>query len=177
MKLLLDAAFFAAERHRRQKRKGYAGDPYVNHLLETASILADIGESDEELLAAAVLHDVVEDTETTFEDIEEAFGRRVRDIVEEVTDDVTLSSDERKAKEIEAALRGSREAQTIKVADKISNLRALVTTPPVGWSVERCLHYCHFARNLVANCVLAPKVLVFLFEVEFERVVDYLQSR
>lgn len=177
MKLLLDAAAFAADRHRKQKRKGFAGDPYVNHLLEVAQLLSHAGEEDEELLAAAVLHDTVEDTETTFDEIEDFFGARVRAIVEEVTDDITLSSAERKEQELYAAARGSREAQTIKVADKISNLRALITTPPEGWSAERCLNYCHFAGNLVAHCVQAPRFLRALFEVEFARTVDFLNKR
>lgn len=176
MKLLLDAAAFAADRHRKQKRKGFAGDPYVNHLLEVAQLLSHAGETDEELLAAALLHDVVEDTETTFDEIETRFGARVREMVEDVTDDITLSSAERKHLEIQAAASGTREAQSIKVADKISNLRALITTPPVGWSIERRLNYCHFARNLVAVCTQAPRFLLALFEVEFERTVAYLHA-
>lgn len=176
MKLLLDAAAFAAERHRKQKRKGLVGDPYVNHLIEVVQLLTHAEETDEELLAAAFLHDVVEDTDATLEEVESLFGARVRAIVEEVTDDIDLESHARKALEIQQAAIGSREAQTIKVADKISNLRALETTPPVGWGPDRLLHYCHFARNLVAHCVLAPHFLLALFEVEFERITTYIQE-
>ena len=107
---MLSAATFAAERHRDQRRKGKHASPYINHPLALASLLAERGERDPTLLMAALLHDTVEDTATSFEDIERAFGREVADIVREVTDDKTLPQADRKRLQIEHAAHLSRPA-------------------------------------------------------------------
>src|ERR1700757_1814872 len=102
---VLSAATFAAERHRDQRRKGKDASPYINHPLALATLLAERGERAAALLMAALLHDTVEDTATTFEDIERSFGSEVADIVREVTDDKTLTKAERKRLQIEHAAR------------------------------------------------------------------------
>src|ERR1700739_117540 len=116
---VLSAATFAAERHRGQRRKGKDASPYINHPLALASLLAERGERDPKVLMAALLHDTVEDTATSFEDIEHCFGSEVADIVREVTDDKTLPKAERKRLQIEHAARLSRRAKLVKLADKI----------------------------------------------------------
>jgi guanosine-3',5'-bis(diphosphate) 3'-pyrophosphohydrolase len=146
---ILRAATFAAERHRDQRRKGRDASPYINHPLALAHLLAERGESDPTLLMAALLHDTVEDTATTFEDLERAFGREVADIVREVTDDKTLPKAERKRLQIEHAAHLSRGAMLVKLADKICNLEDILVSPPADWTVERKREYFDWAKAVV----------------------------
>ncbi len=148
--LLLDAAHFAAERHRDQRRKGSDAAPYINHPLKVASILARHGVDDTELLAAALLHDTVEDTETSIEEIETRFGARVAGIVAEVTDDKSLPKAERKRLQVEHAPHKSDDARRLKIADKICNLRDIVASPP-DWPDERKRDYFDWAEQVVAG--------------------------
>ena len=135
---LARAYHFAAARHVNQRRKGEAAEPYMNHLTEVAELVAEATRgADPEVIIAAVLHDTVEDTETTLEDVRAAFGERVAGLVAEVTDDKSLPKQTRKELQIEHAAHASRGAQIIKLADKTSNLRALASSPPKGWSDER----------------------------------------
>ena len=123
---LARAYHFAAARHVHQRRKGEAAEPYMNHLTEVADLVAQATRgSDPDVLIAAVLHDTVEDTETTLEEIEAAFGERVAELVAEVTDDKSLPKQTRRDLQVEHAAHASRGAQIIKLADKTSNLRAL----------------------------------------------------
>lgn len=164
MQLFIDAARFAAVRHRDQKRKGSSEEPYINHLLEVSQLLAIHGIVDSDVLAAAVLHDCVEDVGVTLREIEERFGARIADIVAEVTDEKGVHRDERKRLEIERAPAASAAAQAIKVADKLSNVRGIVVSPPAGWSFQRKYEYCMFAKLLVDQCVQAPPSLVATFQ-------------
>src|SRR5271170_4607786 len=125
------AYHFAAARHVNQRRKGEAAETYVNHLAEVAELVARATRGAEpEIIIAAVLHDTVEDTETTLADIEADFGERVAGLVSEVTDDKSLPKQTRKDLQVEHAAHASRGAQIIKLADKTSNLRALAISPP-----------------------------------------------
>ena len=147
---ILRAAAFAAERHRDQRRKGKDASPYINHPLALAYLLAhDCGERDATLLAAALLHDTVEDTGTTFAEIERSFGRDVSAIVREVTDDKALPRAERKRLQVEHAAHISRHAKLVKLADKICNLRDLSASPPADWSRERLREYFDWAKAVV----------------------------
>jgi guanosine-3',5'-bis(diphosphate) 3'-pyrophosphohydrolase len=157
--LLLDALNFAALRHRTQRRKGRNGAPYVNHLIEVAHILALHGVDDADTLRAAVLHDSVEDAEVRPEELRERFGRNVAELVGEVTDEVALPVWRRKLVQIEQAPHISPGAQAIRVADKISNLRGILTSPPTTWSLERKLAYYAWARQVVDGCTQAPESL------------------
>ncbi|WP_299324093.1 HD domain-containing protein [Parasphingopyxis sp.] len=148
--LLLDAAQFAADRHRDQRRKGADATPYINHPLDVAALLARHGVDDIEILTAAVLHDTVEDTETSIEEIEARFGVRVAGIVSEVTDDKSLEKAERKRLQVEHAPHKSREAKLVKIADKTSNLHDIVAAPP-DWPVERKRDYFDWAERVVAG--------------------------
>ncbi len=144
---------FAAAKHIDQRRKGEAAEPYVNHLTEVAELVARATEGAEpDIIVAAILHDTVEDTATTLPEIEAAFGKSVAAMVAEVTDDKSLPKETRKSLQIEHAAHASRGAKLIKLADKTSNLRALATSPPQGWSAERRSDYAAWAKQVVDVC-------------------------
>jgi len=144
---------FAAARHAGQPRKGEAAEPYINHLTEVARLVAEAtGGADADLVIAAVLHDTVEDTNTTPDELTALFGPRVAGLVAEVTDDKTLPKAERKRLQIEHAGHASAGAKIIKIADKTSNLRALASSPPVGWAAQRKAEYLDWAVQVVARC-------------------------
>lgn len=147
---LLSAIRFAAHKHRNQRRKNADRTPYINHPLDLAHILwFDGGVRDTDVLVAAILHDTVEDTDTTFEEIEAEYGRNVRRIVEEVTDDRSLTSIERKRIQVEKAATISFGAKLVKLADKISNLRDVLADPPEGWPAKRRTAYARWAKAVV----------------------------
>ncbi len=146
---LLDALQLAAERHRTQRRKGKDA-PYLNHVVEVAALLADAGGVDDvEVLQAAVLHDTLEDTETSAGEIERRFGGRVRRLVEEMTDPAGLPDAEQKRLQEEHAPRLSDDAKRIKIADKVSNVRDLPNRP---WSAERKREYLAWTERVVRGC-------------------------
>jgi GTP diphosphokinase / guanosine-3',5'-bis(diphosphate) 3'-diphosphatase len=149
---VLDAATFAAGKHKDQKRKGSDGQPYINHPLEVAKILAEIGGvDDDDMIVAGLLHDTVEDTNTTFEDLEKKFGARATGFVRELTDDKNLPKQERKRLQVEHAPHMTHEAKQIKLADKISNIRDVTENPPANWSTERKLEYVEWGERVVAG--------------------------
>lgn len=152
IKRILRAVKFSAEQHRNQKRKGADAAPYINHPIEVAETLARIGNvNDADILIAAILHDTVEDTGATPEQIEEMFGSRVRGFVEEVTDDKSLPKQERKQKQEEHAPHLSPEAKQIKLSDKSSNIREIAANPPEDWSHERKIEYLNWGERVVAG--------------------------
>ncbi len=152
LSLIVKAFDFAAKKHRDQRRKDHAASPYINHPISLVSILVnEAGISDENVIAAAVLHDTIEDTDTTPEEIERHFGPKIRSIVEEVTDNRSLPRAERKALQIQHAPHLSKEAAMVKLADKIANLRDLHCSPPLNWTCERKKDYCEWAKKVVAN--------------------------
>lgn len=147
---LLAAVQFAAERHRMQRRKDAEASPYINHPVALAALLANEGGVDDvEVLMAAILHDTVEDTETTMAEIEALFGARVAGFVAEVTDDKALPKERRKALQVEHAPHLSTGGALIKLADKTCNLRDVAGSPPADWSVERRREYFDWARRVV----------------------------
>ncbi len=147
---LLEAARFAAKKHTGQMRKGDDAEPYINHPLEVANLLANVGKvEDYDVLIAAVLHDTVEDTDVSEEQIEEMFGENVASIVMEVTDDKSLSKAERKQKQVEHAPDLSDGAKQLKMCDKISNIRDVMENPPAGWSKERRLDYIEWGEKVM----------------------------
>lgn len=147
---LLEAAQFAVRKHHGQNRKGADSEPYIVHPLGVANILTNVGKiTDYDILIAAVLHDTIEDTKTTKEEIIELFGEKVCGYVLEVTDDKNLPKAERKRKQIEHAPYLSDGAKQIKLADKISNITDVIKNPAVGWSVERKLEYISWGEKVV----------------------------
>jgi guanosine-3',5'-bis(diphosphate) 3'-pyrophosphohydrolase len=148
--IVLRAAEFAAHKHREQKRKGKSGRPYVGHCIEVARIIADVGGVDDaNVLAAALLHDTVEDTGTTPEEIRSEFGFTIERLVTEVTDDKSLDDKERKRLQIMNAPHKSPGAKLIKLADKTSNVREIGVDPPTSWDVARRLQYFAWAEEVV----------------------------
>ncbi|MCE4062710.1 HD domain-containing protein [Pandoraea sputorum] len=161
---LLCAIQFAAERHRDQRRKDAEASPYINHPIAVAHLLAtEGGVIDISVLMAAILHDTVEDTETTVEELRSLFGAEVAEIVSEVTDDKTLPKQRRKDLQVQFAPQKSHKAALIKIADATCNLRDLVDTPPPKWSLERRREYFDWAAQVVARlcCENAPLLDAF----------------
>jgi guanosine-3',5'-bis(diphosphate) 3'-pyrophosphohydrolase len=150
---LLQAAYFAAMKHRDQRRKDAESSPYINHPLAVANVLAtEAGINDETILIAALLHDTVEDTETTFEELEYHFDPSVSRLVEEVTDDKQLPKAVRKELQIKRAPTASEGARQLKIADKICNVRDIASSPPAKWSDERKVEYLEWATRVVKGC-------------------------
>lgn len=150
--LLLRALSFSAHKHRDQRRKGADASPYINHPIAVAEVLARTGTSDAEILAAAALHDTIEDTETEGEELERHFGARVRRLVEEVTDDKSLPKGRRKRLQVEHAPDLSDGAKQIKIADKVCNARDVTHAAPEGWSPERRREYLDWTEEVVEGC-------------------------
>uniref|UniRef100_UPI0037E8ADF0 guanosine-3',5'-bis(diphosphate) 3'-pyrophosphohydrolase MESH1 n=1 Tax=Semicossyphus pulcher TaxID=241346 RepID=UPI0037E8ADF0 len=148
--LLLETVNFAAEKHRNQRRKDSEETPYINHPIGVARILShEGGVTDIEVLQAALLHDTVEDTDTSPAELEAKFGPIVARIVQEVTDDKSLSKKERKRQQVEHAPHCSHKAKLVKLADKLYNLRDLTRSTPVGWTAERVQEYFVWASEVV----------------------------
>lgn len=150
---ILKALHFAANKHRDQRRKDVEASPYINHPIEVAELLTrEGGVTDSVTLQAAILHDTIEDTNTTREELDHAFGSEVRKVVEEVTDNKSLTKAERKRLQIEHAPHLSNRARQIKIADKISNVRGVTIAPPADWSLERRKEYLDWTSQVVAGC-------------------------
>jgi GTP diphosphokinase / guanosine-3',5'-bis(diphosphate) 3'-diphosphatase len=151
--LILSRAWnFAAQRHSTQRRKGKAQEPYVNHLAEVAELVAAATDGqDSNLVAAAVLHDTVEDTGTLPAELTSVFNSDIADLVAEVTDDKSLGKGVRKGLQIEHAAKKSKRAKIIKLADKTSNLRSLVNSPPDNWNLQRRREYLDWALAVAAG--------------------------
>jgi guanosine-3',5'-bis(diphosphate) 3'-pyrophosphohydrolase len=163
---VLDAARFAAERHAGQRRKGTGAEPYINHLIEVAQLVSmAVVEMDAALVQAALLHDTLEDTDTTAAELRELFGEDVASLVIEMTDDKSLPKAERKRLQIEHAPTISARAQTIKLADKVSNLRSLLLSPPADWDYQRRRQYFEWAKQVV-DALRSPNPVL---KAEFER--------
>jgi guanosine-3',5'-bis(diphosphate) 3'-pyrophosphohydrolase len=149
---LLEAAQFAARKHHGQHRKGANAEPYIVHPLGVARYLSEIGKvTDFDVLIAGILHDTLEDTKTTPEELTEIFGATVCGYVKEVTDDKSLPKAERKLKQIEHAPHLSNGAKQVKLADKISNITDIMHNPPSFWSLETKLNYIAWGEKVVAG--------------------------
>lgn len=166
--LVLKAAAFAAMKHSGQRRKDADASPYINHPLALAHVLASEGGiTDPAVIAGALLHDTVEDTETTFEELEREFGSAVTGIVAEVTDDKTLPKEERKRLQIVKSASKSHGAKLVKLADKICNLRDIAASPPTDWSVDRKRAYFDWAAEVVDGLQGASPKLEAAFDQVF----------
>ena len=150
MGLVLRATAFAALKHRDQRRKDAEASPYINHPIALADLLWDLGGvRDPVVIAAALLHDTIEDTETSATELRRAFGAKVAGIVGEVTDDKRLPKERRKELQIEHAAHISKSAKLVKLADKICNLRDILASPPKDWSIERKRQYFDWAKKVI----------------------------
>lgn len=147
--LFIKALDFAAEKHKFQKRKGELEIPYINHPIQVARMLMEVGKvTDVEVLSAALLHDTIEDTTATVEELKDLFGEEVTEIVLEVTDDKRMAWNECKAYQIVKAPHLSNKAKLVKLADKTCNITDIVQQPPT-WTVERKRKYLVWAKKVV----------------------------
>jgi len=162
---ILSAARYAAEKHAGQKRKGAAGEPYVNHVIEVAHLVSTATD-DVNVIVAALLHDVIEDTDVTAEEMSKHFGHDVTALVIEMTDDKSLPKKERKRLQVEHAPTMSVRAQTIKLADKISNLQSILSSPPANWDYERKRQYFEWGKQVV-DALSSPNPFL---KAEFNRI-------
>jgi guanosine-3',5'-bis(diphosphate) 3'-pyrophosphohydrolase len=168
--LFIRALEFASRKHSTQRRKDPAASPYINHPIALVSILAvEAGIRDPEVLCAALLHDTVEDTQTTPEELEQHFGATIAGIVAEVTDDKNLEKQDRKRLQIEHAHALSPAAGLVKLADKIANLRDVAQSPPANWSLKRRQEYFDWANAVVRGIGDVPQVLGTLFHEAYAR--------
>lgn len=148
--LLLNAVHFAAIKHRDQRRKNAVQAPYINHPIGVAAILwGQGGVRDIEVLQAAVLHDTIEDTDATWEELVNVFGESVANIVREVTDDKSKRKDERKRFQVQHVKHVSTKAKLVKLADKLYNTRDLMELPPAAWDVKRIQGYFVWTKTIV----------------------------
>jgi len=174
---ILAAARFAAEKHAGQKRKGRAAEPYVNHVIEVAELIAAASNPfDENLVIAGLLHDTIEDTGVSADELAQRFGSDVATLVMEVTDDKSLPKETRKALQVQTAPHKSPRAQTLKLADKISNLRAIQASPPADWSEERKREYFEWARQVVSGFTSPNLSLKAEFDRTYEKFVQAAQQ-
>ena len=153
LRLISEAAELAARRHNGMARKGRGNEPYINHLAEVANLLSAATEgADAELVAAGWLHDTIEDTETTREELAERFSERVASLVVECTDDMSLPKAERRRLQVVNASHKSPGAKLIKIADKISNIRARILRNPTAEERDDLVDYTNWAEQVVAGC-------------------------
>lgn len=162
---LLQAIHFAAEKHRNQRRKDKDASPYINHPIALAMLLVTAGGIDDvTVLQAAILHDTIEDTDTSREELVAQFGERVAHVVMELTDDKMLEKSRRKELQVEQAPNVSREAALVKLADKICNLRDVASSPPERWTLERRREYFDWAKRVVVALPLVSEPLLAEFD-------------
>jgi len=171
------AVDFAARKHSDQRRKGRAKEPYINHLTEVACLVAE-ATAGQDLVAVlgAILHDTIEDTNTMPTELAATFGDDVAKVVAEVTDDKRLPKHERKLLQIGSAARKSARARLIKIADKTSNLRSLIESPPEGWDRGRKRQYLEWAARVVQECRGASPWLEARFDEVYRRGANLLST-
>lgn len=148
--LLLRAVEFAACKHKDQRRKDAGASPYINHPIALACVLREEGNvADPNVIAAALLHDTIEDTDTTYDELRGQFGDEIADVVIEVSDTKWVSKMVRKRLQISKAAKATESAKLVKLADKICNLRDIISSPPADWTLERKREYFDWAKAVV----------------------------
>src|SRR5215813_8215107 len=153
LRMVSEAAELAARRHNGMARKGRGNEPYINHLAEVANLLAAATDgADAELVAAGWLHDTIEDTEITREELAQTFSERVAALVVECTDDMSLPKAERRRLQVIDAPKKSAGAKLIKIADKISNIGARIHPDPSAEERDDLIDYTNWAEQVVAGC-------------------------
>jgi GTP diphosphokinase / guanosine-3',5'-bis(diphosphate) 3'-diphosphatase len=171
--LLLKALAFASRKHRDQRRKDAQASPYINHPIALADVLVnEAGVTDVDVLCAALLHDTIEDTKTTPEELEREFGHEIASIVLELTDNKMLKKGTRKRMQVAHAGGASREAKLVKLADKICNLRDVNARPPANWDLARRREYFDWAKSVVDRLRGANPGLEAAFDQAYSRRPD-----
>lgn len=162
---ILSALKFSAEKHRNQRRKDAEASPYINHPIQVAELLWNVGGvRDIVIILGALLHDTIEDTQTTPEEIETLFGKEVLELVLEVTDDKRLTKAERKRLQILHAPQRSARAKQLKICDKICNVRDVTHAPPKDWNFERRWEYLDWTENVIRGVRGANAKLESLYD-------------
>lgn len=165
LKVLLKALSFAANKHKDQRRRDVDASPYINHPISLADILCNEAHvTDIETICGALLHDTVEDTKTTADELENEFGKAICDIVMDLTDDTSLPKAARKQAQIDHAAHISDKAKLVKLADKISNLRDVLDNAPTDWSLERRQQYFDWAHKVIEQIRGIHPTLEALFD-------------
>jgi guanosine-3',5'-bis(diphosphate) 3'-pyrophosphohydrolase len=177
MSLILRAFHFASTKHCDQRRKGIRQEPYVNHPIDVINILWSVGGvRDTNTLVAGILHDTVEDTDTSLKEIEINFGLRIAMIVNDLTDNPLLSNKEQKEEQVRKAPHMLYESKLVKLADKISNVQAIMYSPP-SWSIERSRAYCDVCKRVVDNMVGTNQFLEKRFYEVYEACIHVLEQK
>jgi GTP diphosphokinase / guanosine-3',5'-bis(diphosphate) 3'-diphosphatase len=145
---LVNMIRFVEERHFGQKRKSYDLD-FTYHLYEIMLILSNAGVTDKDILMAGLGHDLIEDTDTTQDEIRKQFGDKVTNIILDCTDDRTTKKKDRKLHQIKIASQLDINSRLVKLADKISNLQSLLIAPPKKWDSQRLYGYILWSRKVV----------------------------
>jgi guanosine-3',5'-bis(diphosphate) 3'-pyrophosphohydrolase len=175
--LLLKALKFAAFKHRDQRRKDETASPYINHPIAVAETLWEKGGiRDVATLVAGILHDILEDTDTSSEELQREFGLEVCSIVEELTDDKGMPRAARKLLQLENSGNISRRAKYIRIADKISNVEDIVHSPPARWSLKRREDYVIWAGKVVDALRGANENLERYFDTVFSQAIEKIES-
>lgn len=175
IKLLTKAYYFAAKKHKDQRRKGDVAEPYINHPAEVAHILSTAG-AEIDVIIAGVLHDTVEDTQTTYDELADVFGNKIADIVMEATDDKDASKEDRKRSQVETMPSKSDAGKKVKIADKIANLKSMMITPP-SWGTERKLEYFEWAKAVVSGGRGTCDVLEKQFDDTYSEGIEFLKRQ
>lgn len=176
--LIFKALEFAARKHRDQRRKDREASPYINHPINLVNLLWNTaGVTDPAVVMAALLHDTVEDTATTFAELRQEFGEAVEQLVREVTDDKSLPKQERKQRQVEHAAHLSQQAKLVKLADKISNLQDIIGSPPADWSSDRKREYFAWAKQVVDQLRGAHPQLEAAFDQVYQQGMQQLGDR
>ncbi len=163
--MILKAMRFSAEKHNDQRRKDSKSSPYINHPIEVAETLWTVGGvRDQALIAAAILHDTIEDTDATPEELGREFGGEVLNLVLEVTDDKSLPKEVRKQLQIETAAHKSPRAKLLKLADKICNVKDIVNSPPADWPLKRRQEYLLWTEKVIKGVRGSNKELETLYD-------------
>lgn len=163
--LILTALEFSSHKHRDQRRKDNNVSPYINHPISLANVLCNEGKiTNAKVICAALLHDTIEDTDTTADELKSRFGKRITNIVLEVTDDKSLPKTERKLAQIEHAKHASKRAKLVNLADKICNLRDTLFTPPAGWTIARKREYFDWSKAVIDEVRGTNKKLERVFD-------------
>lgn len=175
---ILNAASFAAEKHKSQRRKGTESAPYINHPIAVAKLITDIGkEYDIDIIQAAILHDTIEDTETNSEELIGIFGEKVTAYVVEMTDDKSIPKSERKRLQILNAPHKSPGAKLIKICDKICNITDVTNDPPTHWDLNRRNEYLEWAKQVVDALGEVNSNLKSLFNEKYQKGKILLNAR
>jgi guanosine-3',5'-bis(diphosphate) 3'-pyrophosphohydrolase len=163
--LILTALEFSSHKHHDQRRKDNNASPHINHPISLANVLCDEEKiTHAKVICAALLHDAIEDTETTADELKSRFGKSITNIFLEVTDDKSLQKAERKFAQIEHANHASKRAKLVKLADKICNLRDILFTPPADWTLSRKREYFDWSNAVIAQIRGTNKKLERVFD-------------